>query len=164
MVEQAVIEIERKLKAGREYAAALKRLGFTPDALLWAHVGAEDKGASGAEMELLIVSSWVDQVGPKAIYDLLFEAYDLSATPKEIDPFVVSLFSPKTQVALDLRGAMDTTRKKVSSDFRPMFVLGMLDYYTVPDWIILYRASKSNQFEDLRRFHAFQNNVAQLAA
>lgn len=162
MAERSVIEMERKLKAGREYAAALKRLGFTPDALLWAGVGGQ---AAEAKMELLIVSSWVDRVGPKAIYDLLFEAYDASATPKEIDPFIVSLFSPQTQVAIDLRGAIHTLRSKpLGDDARPMFVLGMMDYFTIPDWIIAHRTSKSAHFDDLRRFHAFQNNIAQLAA
>jgi hypothetical protein len=154
--------MERKLRAGREYAAALKKLGFTPSALLWAGIGGQD---SDGKMELLIVTSWVDHIGPKAIYDVLFEAYDASATPKEIDPFVVSLFSPNTQIAADLRGAIHTMRTEpLGEDARPMFVLGMMDYFTIPDWIISHRVSKSGHFEDLRRFHAFQNNVAQLAA
>lgn len=162
MAERAVIEMERKLKAGREYAAALKKLGFNPNALLWAGVGRE---GPDSRMELLIVTNWIDDVGPKAIYDLLFEAYDASATPKEIDPFIVSLFSPHTQVAADIRGALYTVRTEpLREDARPMFILGMMDYFTIPDWIISYRPSKSSHFDDLRRFHAFQNNVAKLAA
>ncbi len=157
-----MIEMERRLEAGREYLVALRKLGFNPEALLWAGVGAE--AADGA-MELLIVTTWTDNVGPKAIYDLLFEAYDASATPKEIDPFTVTLFSPRTQVAIDLNGAMRTIREKLRGpDNHPMIVLGMLDYYTIPDWIISYRRSKTSSFDDVRRFTAFQSNVAKLAA
>lgn len=165
MARQPVIEMERRLKGGREYLTALKKLGFIPDALLWAGVG--DQAADGA-MELLIVTSWVDEIGPKAIYDLLFEAYDASATPKDIDPFIVTLFSPETQIAIDLKNAIYTLRSdaraKPSKEVRPVLFLGMMDYYTIPSWIIFSRPSKSDHFDILRRFHAFQNNVAKLAA
>ena len=162
MAERSVIEMERKLRAGREYAEALKKLGFTPSAVLWAGVGGQE---TDSKMELLIVTSWVDHIGPKAIYDVLFEAYDASATPKEIDPFVVSLFSPHTQVATDLLGAIHAVRTKpLKDDAQTVFVLGMMDYFTIPDWIISSRITTSRHFDDLRRFHAFQNNVAKLAA
>jgi hypothetical protein len=153
--------MQRRLKAGREYLAALRKLGFVPDALLWAGVG---KAAGDAEMELLIVTSWVDSVGSRSIYDVLFEAYDASATPKEIDPFVVSLFSPHTQVAADIRGGMEAVEAERFREGVPMLVLGMLDYFTIPDWVIQFRRSKTNVFDDARRFRAFQNNVAKLAA
>ena len=157
-----MIEMERRLKAGREYLTALKRLGFNPDALLWAGVGAE---AGEGAMELLVVTTWADNIGPKAIYDLLFEAYDASATPKEIDPFIVSLFSPHTQVAIDLNGAMRAIKNNGhKAEFRPMFILGMMDYYSIPDWIISYRQAKTTKFDDARRFAAFRGNVAKLAA
>lgn len=156
-----MIEMERRLKAGREYLTALRKLGFNPDALLWAGVGGV--AAEGA-MELLIVTTWADNIGPKAIYDLLFEAYDASATPKEVDPFVVSLFSPQTQVAIDLGDAVRTLQAETHREMRPIIMLGMMDYYTTPPWIISYRPSKSTRFEDARRFNAFQNNVAKLAA
>ena len=156
-----MIEMERRLKAGREYLAALRKLGFNPDAVLWAGVGGI--AAEGA-MELLIVTTWADNIGSKAVYDLLFEAYDASATPKEIDPFTVSLFSPQTQVAVDLSNAVKTIKSEQNPEIRPMIVLGMVDYYTIPSWIISYKVSKSTRFEDARKFHAFQRNVANLAA
>jgi len=162
LASEPVIDMERRLKAGREYHTALRRLGFDPDALLWAGVGGSD--ADGA-MELLIVTTWADNIGPKAIYDLLFEAYDASATPKEIDPFIVSLFSPQSRVAIDLAAAVYTVRKEVHrADFTPMLVLGMMDYVTIPEWIISYRQPKSTRFDDARRFRAFQTNVEKLAA
>lgn len=157
-----MIEMERRLKAGREYLIALRKLGFNPDAILWAGVGG---APADGPMELLIVTTWADNIGPKAIYDLLFEAYDASATPKEIDPFVVSLFSPNTQVAVDIDAAVRTIKAEGNqADFRPILVLGMMDYFTIPQWILSHRAAKSTRFEDIRRFSAFQNNVAKLAA
>lgn len=162
MAEQPVIQMQRRLEAGREYFDALKKLGFTPDALLWAHAGGS---AHDAPMELVIVTAWVDTIGPKAIYDLLFEAYDASATPREIDPFIVSLFSPQTQVAKDIAAAVRTVQDHAHEhNFRPMLVLGMMDYVTIPSWILWYRPSKSKLFEDTRHFSAFKNNIERLAA
>ena len=161
MAEQPMIEMKRRLKAGREYLVALRKLGFDPDALFWAGVGPDANGS----MELLIVTTWADNIGPKAVYDLLFEAYDASATPREIDPFVVSLFSPNTTVAKDFYNAIQTIDRKIhDKDFTPMIVLGMLDYYTTSSWIISCRLPKSTRFDDTRRFAAFRNNVAKLAA
>jgi hypothetical protein len=116
-------------------------------------------------MEFILVTSWTDNIGPKAIYDLLFEAYDVSATPREIDPFVVTLISPQTQVANDLKAALVTMRQEnFGPEHRPMFILGMLDYTTIPQWIVSHREVKPARFEDLRRFAAFQRNVTALAA
>jgi hypothetical protein len=153
--------MERRLAAGREYLQALQRLGFRPDALLWALKG---KSAPPADFELLLVSSWADSIGPRRVYDLLFEAYDLSATPKEIDPFIVSLFSPATQVAIDLAGSMHTIRTEMGMGERPMFVLGMFDYSTIPPWIIHYAPRKVSRFDDARHFQAFSTNIERLAA
>lgn len=161
MATQSVIEMQRRLKAGREYLSALRRLGFNPDALLWAGVGGtKDESV----MELLVVTSWADNIGPKAIYDLLFEAYDASATPKEIDPFVVSLFSPHTQIAIDLEGALRAIKRKPLDSGNPFIALGMLDYFTIPKWIISHRRSQTTRFDDARRFATFQSNVQKLAA
>ncbi len=162
MARQPLNDMDHRLKAGREYLIALRKLGFEPNALLWAGVG--DSREHG-RMELLIVTSWADHIGPKAIYDLLFEAYDASATPKEIDPFSVTLFSPHTTVATDLYNAIGTLKAEDNrEDIRPMIVLGMMDYYTIPDWIISFRKRASTRFDDARKFISFQNKVAQLAA
>jgi hypothetical protein len=44
---------------------------------------------------LVIVTSLFDFVGPLRLMRLLFDAYDAAATPKEIDPFILRLHSPK---------------------------------------------------------------------
>ena len=158
-------EMQRKLRAGREYHEALCKLGFHPDAVLWATAGGQPDDQP--RMELLLVTSWADIIGPKAVYDLLFEAYEASATPQEIDPFIVSLFSPETQVSRDIAGGMRTLRSPEfanNPDSRPMFVLGLFDYSTIPDWVIHYAPRKSTRFEAARRFGAFERNVHRLVA
>jgi hypothetical protein len=50
-------------------------------------------------------------------------------------------------------------------DGQPMFILGMMDYTTIPQWIVHHRAARrSTQFDDARRFRAFQEKVLALAA
>lgn len=166
MAERALIEMQRRLTAGREYLTALRKLGFDPDVMAWAGAGEADPGHEGAgRFELLLVTTWADNIGPKAVYDLLFEAYDASATPKEIDPFIVTLFSPQTRVAADLLGAIRTARSpRLPPGGQPIMILGMLDYFTTTDWIIVGREPRSTRFEDARRFGAFQRNVQKLAA
>jgi hypothetical protein len=157
-----MIEMDRRMKAGREYVSSLRKLGFDPEIAVWV---IPNQRPEGSDMELILVTSWADNIGPKAIYDLLFEAYDASATPREIDPFVVTLMSPQTQVAQDLRGGLLTMRhENFGPEDRPMFILGMFDYTTVPQWIVAHRDVKPARFEDLRRFAAFQRNVTSLAA
>jgi hypothetical protein len=157
-----MIDMERRMIAGQEYITSLRKLGFDPDIAAWA---APVKRSDSVEMELIIVTSWADNIGPKAVYDLLFEAYDASATPREIDPFLVTLLSPQTQVAIDLRNRLETMRReKFGPEDRSMFILGMLDYSTVPQWILAHRHSEPARFDDLRRFKVFQNNIAALAA
>lgn len=162
MAERPLIDVEQRLVAGREYLSALRRLGFAPDAMLWAAVGSD---SGQAEMELLIVSSWADNIGPRAIYHLLFEAYDASATPREIDPFVVSLFSPRSRLAADLDNELHALRERGLLDHRGAIMsLSGGDYFTRPKWILSRRKTPSKHFDDVRRFAAFQNNVVKSAA
>jgi hypothetical protein len=162
LAEEPVIEMERRMQAGLEYVSSLRKLGFDPEIAAWA-IPRQRPGAP--DVELILVTSWADNIGPKAIYDLLFEAYDASATPREIDPFVVTLISPHTQVATDLKAALVTMRhENFGPHDRPMFILGMVDYTTIPQWIISHRDVKPARFEDLRRFAAFHRNVTALAA
>lgn len=156
--------MDRKLIAGREYVEALNKLGFAPDVACWAIRGQEPQ----QRLELLLVTTWADTVGPKAVYDLLFEAYDASATPKEIDPFIVSMFSPNSLLGAEMVGMIGKALRKegplAAPDVQPMLIMGMMDYVTIPDWVFTYRKPQSTRFDDQRRFAAFQRNVHQLAA
>ncbi len=78
---------ELQLKAGHEYVDALATLGFDPFLVTWAYDEVTE------EQVLLIATDFYDYKGPLAITEKLFEAYNLSLTPREIDPFHVRLHS-----------------------------------------------------------------------
>ena len=75
--------------AGADYLAALRRLKLEPEALFWAY----DRTLE--QFVLVIVTSLFDFAGPLALMRLLFDAYNAAATPKEVDPFILRLHSPK---------------------------------------------------------------------
>jgi hypothetical protein len=79
---------DRYLKAGQDYLDALISLGLTPHFLGW---GWEQ---SSKQWLLVLVTYIVDAGGPLALNRLLFRAYNAKATPKEISPFIVRVFSP----------------------------------------------------------------------
>ncbi|MND22652.1 hypothetical protein D3C80_130350 [compost metagenome] len=104
------------LRAGEEYLEALRRLRLAPEGLLWARVN-ELRGIKvnengklrddfddypGGPWHLVLITSVLDEGGPSALNELLFKAYDASATPKEISPFIVEVLSAKSSFARHL--------------------------------------------------------------
>jgi hypothetical protein len=77
------------LTAGKEYLEALVSLGLIPAFLGW---GWE---TSAKQWLLVLVTPIIDAGGPLELNKLLFEAYNAKATPKEISPFIVRVFSPE---------------------------------------------------------------------
>jgi hypothetical protein len=77
------------LTAGQDYLDALVSLGLVPAYLGW---GWEP---TVRQWSLVLVTSIVDAGGPLALNRLLFRAYNAKATPKEISPFIVRIFSPE---------------------------------------------------------------------
>ena len=77
------------LKAGEDYLAALRRLGLRPLFLGW---GLE---MTSKQWLLVMVTSIIDAGGPLALNRLLFKAYNAEATPREISPFIVRVYSPE---------------------------------------------------------------------
>lgn len=76
------------LTAGQEYLDALRSLGLTPNYLGWGwDIAAE-------QWLLVLVTPIVDAGGPLALNKLLFRAYNAKATPQQISPFIVRVFSP----------------------------------------------------------------------
>jgi hypothetical protein len=158
VADRSLAEMERRLAVGRDYLAALMRLGFQPDAAAWALVDSETESR---RFELAIITHWVDTIGSLPIYELLFEAYRSGATPREIDPFNVSLFSPKAQLADDLAEYAAQLDKAHDPAPRPM---GASGYVIAPSWILIHRPAPNRRHDDLHQFAAFKTNVAQLAA
>ena len=76
------------LKAGQDYLDALVSLGLTPHYLGWGWEQIAEKWV------LVLITPIVDAGGPLELNKLLFRAYNAKATPKEISPFIVRVFSP----------------------------------------------------------------------
>lgn len=87
-MDQKDLGVER-YDAGQDYLVALRALKLEPEALFWAF----DKGIG--QFVLVLVTALFDFAGPLALSQLLFEAYNSAATPREIDPFIVRLHSPR---------------------------------------------------------------------
>jgi len=68
---------------------ALVSLGLVPAFLGWGWETLEKQWL------LVLVTSIIDAGGPLALNKLLFRAYNAKATPKEISPFIVRVFSPE---------------------------------------------------------------------
>jgi len=85
------------LKAGEEYLAALQSLGLHPELLGWG------TDLLTKDWQLVMLTSIVEIGGPLALNKLLFKAYNMGATPKEISPFIIRVFGDRTVFAPELR-------------------------------------------------------------
>jgi hypothetical protein len=77
------------LTAGQDYFDALVSLGLIPAFLGWGW------DTNARQWLLVLITSIIDAGGPLALNRLLFRAYNAKATPKEISPFIVRVFSPE---------------------------------------------------------------------
>jgi hypothetical protein len=141
--------------AGFEYGKKLLELGFEPHILAWTYPARE------RQAQFAIVSSLVDLVGPLRIYDLLFKAYDTSVLPRTIDPFVISLYSPKSDFGADLirripSAVDDLLARNVDPLGGSMILIGINDPVSVPPYGIVYvrpeRRAGQRMMEQWRRF------------
>ncbi len=156
---------ETRVVAGREYLAALSRLGLDPDVLCWVFDADHD------EMQLAIVTTMAERVDSLSIYKLLFRAYDAAATPREIDPFIVSVYAPGSNFGVTLRrhlGGMAKRGTFTTQDLAARFAMtktGASGRLVVPGKGV-YVASDGHRsaVEDLKRFQHFQHRVRALAA
>jgi hypothetical protein len=159
------------LKAGEDYLQALRRLGLNPNFLGW---GWE---ANKKQWHLVLVTSIVDAGGPLALNKLLFRAYNANATPKEISPFIVRVFSPEviTDPTFYFLGVKDLHVHKVDPktnvkqgegdrienyevDFLGLHLEMINSYQSAPP-------SKTRGYHDRRKdWVRFKSNVERLAA
>ena len=148
------------LEAGRDFWDALKHLGLVPEALFWA----QDK--SIGEFALVLITSHFDREGPKEIYRLLTQAYNLAATPATISPFIIRLHSPSQAIS----EAILESEYSTSADFA-YFTLDRGDLTYRDKWIYTakYRngsvkIKKLSPVERSRQWKRFKENVERLAA
>jgi hypothetical protein len=81
------------LTAGQEYLDSLRALGLVPAYLGWGW------DAVTSHWVLVLVTPIIEAGGPLALNKLLFKAYNAGATPKDISPFIVRVFSPEVVAA-----------------------------------------------------------------
>ena len=167
MVEESTLTweaiLEPRMKPGGDFLTALQGLGLDPDALFWA-VDAKD----GAVI-LVLVTSHFDYAGPLEVSRALFKAYNAAATPKEIDPFIVRLHSPRQSIYKSIKNILkpamnmvDGTSVAIGED--QIFVFGGLQ---VPISGVLKRPkrlSASSSLDHGRKWARFISNVDRLAA
>ena len=149
------------LESGEKFDVALKRLGFQADGLLWAW----DKSIN--EFVLLLITRHFDHTGPAEMYRLLFAAYNESAMPPEISPFIVRLQSTEDEIAQRMLqvDAHDADGKR-SSTMRFDGDIGDLKYSN--RWVYYYyypkKARKIAPLDRTRQWRKFRTNVEKLAA
>jgi hypothetical protein len=174
-MDQSDLGVDR-YDAGAEYLAAVRKLKLEPDALFWAY----DRGWK--EFVLVIVTPLFDHAGPLAVIRLLFDAYNASVTPKEIDPFILRLHSPEHHVYQELfaGGTMKTGQEGVpqevqdrglsSGEIKQAMVAKMSigDLQSYGAWVYTARDSKNlkrrstDQIE--RQWKRFERSVLAAAA
>ena len=163
-----------ELRAGREYLDALRSLKFEPDILCWVvENDGMDSNFGNLHNRLAIVTSLVDRVGPAKIYDLLIEAYTLAVTPREIDPFQISVYSPHSR---DGQYLVDNThpnqiaehRRKAGEDSGPMWGIVMnVPHMNAAPWpqsVYTYNLRRRDMTADLRRYAIMRRTLDRLAA
>jgi hypothetical protein len=152
-------------RAGRDYLGALTRLGLEPDALFWAW----DESVGG--FVLVLATDFFDFKGPLEVSRLLFKAYNLAATPREIDPFIIRLHSSDqpivdwlTRLVSGVAVVLDEHNKELKRSNLTGGTSGGLRVSR--DWVYrLPTRTHPRKPADLsRRWERLQRNVDRLAA
>lgn len=145
------------LEIGSAYLHALQSLGLDPDALFWAY----DEVVG--ETVLVLVTSQFDHVGPLALSETLFKAYNLAGTPKEIDPFIVRLHSPDHTLIRNVARFLPMRfGGPLAQSIRAELNVGGLRFE--PGWIYKFQPSKRRSVDLSRQWSRFARNIDLLAA
>lgn len=155
---QNALAIEKR-EAGRAYLAALRALGLDPEALFWA------RDARAGEDVLVLVTSLFDFAGPLELSELLFKAHESAATPRDVNPFVLRLHSPRhTAIQMMARRFGDGERIGPSTTSVPDEPSADMTVY--PDAIYTFDLSDvgSAPVDAPRRWRRFQEQIDRLAA
>lgn len=156
---------ETRVIAGGQYHRTLKDLGLEPDVLCWVYE------ADRNELQLAIVTSMAERIDGLSIYKLLFRAYEAAATPREIDPLIVSIYGPRSDFGATLRRHLGALAQRGTfSTPQRAALFAMTNAGASGRLVVLgkgvYAASEGHRSaaEDLKRFQRFQRRVRALAA
>lgn len=142
------------IDAAREYDTSLRKLGLRAEGVAWGY-DMEERG-----FLLFVIWSGVDRYGPLALNKLLFKAYNASALPQKIDPFVVTVLSPSHRLAeAMMEHATDS----------------MMRYGRIPDpekaavhfqadWVVHMQRKRRSSLEIVKDWKRFTERVERLAA
>ncbi len=159
------------LRAGEDYLAALQKLGLNPEVLGW---GTE---ITTGDWHLVMLTSIVEIGGPFELNKLLFAAYNMGATPKEISPFIVRVFGDRTVFAPGLRQLSEFqrgdkkitaydqyTRKEKASGLAESMSMNFGDIHIESRDLYIAQISKKGHEQKTREWLRFKHNVERLAA
>lgn len=155
------------LAAGREFVTSLERLGLDPELAVWGY-----DTAIGQHV-FVLVTDFFDFKGPYEISKLLFRAYEASALPRTINPFMVRLHSDRHVLANTLRvllgdskiSALDGKTGALKADNLVLRggEVGGIQFQKA--WIVKIRSTTNRKTIELgRRWRRFERNVGALAA
>lgn len=158
-----------RFQAGERYIKAIEQLGFSVEYALWT---ISTEAESSSDIQLSIVSKMIETAGTKAVYALLFKAFEHAATPPEIDPWIVSLYGSQTKFADHLTSipmlhdvgfmAIKTPDGIVNQE-TPMWIR-VIDRATRPSWIYKLKHFEDQPRSDRWAYERFRRNVEALAA
>lgn len=160
---------ESRFRAGERYIRAIEGLGFSVEYALWT-ISAESQ--AGSDIQLSIVSRMIETAGTKAVYELLFKAFEYAATPREIDPWIVSLYGTRTKFADHLPsiplmqdiGFMTVKTDDGLVNHETPVWHQVLDRLTRPSWIYKLKHFEDTAHSDDWAYERFRRNVEALAA
>jgi hypothetical protein len=147
---------EEKWDAGLVYLRAIQKLGLDPECFFWAadfvvghHV-------------LLMATSAYDFAGPTAIAKTLFKAYNASATPRQINPFLLRFHSLQ-------HSYIQATAKELElyKDFRDPLnktLFGARDLKWQPDWFYKFDIAEPRATTVKQNWRRYEKHIEQLAA
>ena len=156
---------------GRAYLDAVETLGLRPNAFFWAF----DSVTNG--FVLVLITEAFDAVGPLALSEILFKAYNAQATPRAIDPFIIRLHSTQHQIVYEMDRILpfsmhfrpdDSVMKgeeEVAKLGRAVATIGGLEIDG--EWVYVFDkplTKKHSTTDVLRRWHRFERTINKMAA
>src|SRR4051794_18623036 len=170
-MDATALDLTRR-EAGAQYLAALRTLGLEPNGLFWAYDEVTE------QFVLFLVTDLFDVKGPYEISKLLFKAYNNSGTPREVDPFIVRLHSPRqtiiSSLMIGLGGAkiegVDEKSGKPLSDLVQVSGAKLDGIQVFADWVYkqpdtrAFKRPPANTIALSRKWERFMRSVNKLAA
>jgi hypothetical protein len=147
---------EQKWKAGSEYLRSIQTLGLDPECFFWAvdfvvghHV-------------LILATSAYEFAGPTEIARTLFKAYNASATPREVDPFLLRFHSLQHSFIKSVAERRELWKNFDDPANKTLF--GFRDLKWHPDWFYKFNTAEPQVTQMKQNWRRYERHINQLAA